>query len=59
MDQLYAHGRSRAGLRHGRQGSSPGVYWTFVFAWVVDDREEDLDRFPSAQPGFHFKPPTR
>jgi hypothetical protein len=36
------------------------VFWTFAFVWHGDDDpDEDVDRFPPAQPGFHFKPPTR
>jgi hypothetical protein len=35
------------------------VYWTFAFIWRGEDLDEDVDRFPPAQPGFHFKPPTR
>jgi hypothetical protein len=35
------------------------VYWTFAFTWRGEDLDEDVDRFPPAQPGFHFKPPTR
>jgi hypothetical protein len=35
------------------------VYWTFAFAWRTEDVEGDVDRFPPAQPGFHYKPPTR
>jgi hypothetical protein len=35
------------------------VFWTFAFVWRDEDRDEDVDRFPPAQPGFHFKPPAR
>jgi hypothetical protein len=35
------------------------MYWTFAFIWRGEDVEEDVDRFPSAQPGFHYRPPTR
>jgi hypothetical protein len=40
-------------------GQSDHVYWTFAFIWRGEDVEEDVDRFPSAQPGFHYRPPTR
>jgi hypothetical protein len=41
------------------RGQSEYVFWTFAFIWLVDDRDEDVDRFPPAEPGFHFRPPTR
>ncbi|HEV7896770.1 MAG TPA: hypothetical protein VGP31_02845 [Planosporangium sp.] len=42
-----------------RRGQSEQMYWTFAFIWHPDDVDEDVDRFPPSQPGFHFRPPTR